>query len=185
MPITLSQLDAPLVADLPVEIVERKGLGHPDSICDALAEELSLALCRFYRDTCGGVLHHNVDKVLLCGGEAAPAFGGGEVVKPIEIFFSGRATTDCDGVKVPLQELIAESAGKWLDEHFHALDPARQVKLHAMVRPGSPELVELFRRSRREGLWLANDTSCGVGYAPLTPLEQVVLAVASRPSART
>lgn len=177
MPITLSLLDTPLVADLPVEIVERKGLGHPDSICDSLAEELSLALCRFYRDRCGLIMHHNVDKVLLCGGEAAPAFGGGKVVKPIEIFLSGRATTDCDGVEVPLQEMIAESAGAWLDRHFHALDPARHVKLHAMVRPGSPELVEMFRRSQREGLWLANDTSCGVGYAPLTPLERVVLAV--------
>ncbi len=177
MPITLSLLDAPLVADLPVEIVERKGLGHPDSICDALAEELSLALCRFYRETCGLVMHHNVDKVLLSAGEAEPAFGGGRVVKPMEIFLSGRATTLCDGAEVPLAQLIEDSAGAWLRRHLHALDPATHVKLHARVRPGSPELVELFRRSQREGIWLANDTSCGVGYAPLTPLEQAVLAV--------
>lgn len=29
------------IADNSVEIVERKGLGHPDTICDALAETLS------------------------------------------------------------------------------------------------------------------------------------------------
>ena len=57
-------------ASAPVEIVERKGLGHPDSICDSLAEAVSLALCRFYRERFGLVLHHNVDKVLLRGGEA-------------------------------------------------------------------------------------------------------------------
>ena len=62
-----------------VEIVERKGLGHPDSICDALAETFSRNLCREYRRRFGEVLHHNVDKALLCGGSAAPAFGGGNV----------------------------------------------------------------------------------------------------------
>lgn len=49
----------------PIEIVERKGLGHPDSICDALAENLSLNLCRHYLDRFGEILHHNVDKALL------------------------------------------------------------------------------------------------------------------------
>ncbi len=177
MPITLSLLELPSVEDLPVEIVERKGLGHPDSICDALAEQLSLALCRFYRENCGLIMHHNVDKVLLCGGEAQPAFRGGTVTKPIEIFLSGRATTTCGNVEVPVERLIQESAGTWLRQHLHALDPERDVCLHARVRPGSGELVELFRRSHREGLWLANDTSCGVGYAPLSPLETVVLKV--------
>jgi S-adenosylmethionine synthetase len=66
-----------------VEIVERKGLGHPDTICDALAETLSRNLCREYRDRFGTVLHHNVDKALLRGGRAAPAFGGGNVVEPV------------------------------------------------------------------------------------------------------
>ena len=55
------------------EVVERKGLGFPDSICDAVAEEVSLALCRFYRDPFGIILHHKVDKVLLRGGEARSA----------------------------------------------------------------------------------------------------------------
>lgn len=32
-----------------VEIVERKGLGHPDMICDALAETLSRNLCHASR----------------------------------------------------------------------------------------------------------------------------------------
>jgi len=56
-----------------VEVVERKGVGHPDTICDALAEMLSRALCREYRNRFGAILHHNVDKALLCGGRAAPA----------------------------------------------------------------------------------------------------------------
>ena len=52
-----------------VEVVERKGLGHPDTICDALAEALSQSLCLEYRKRFGTILQHNVDKALLCGGE--------------------------------------------------------------------------------------------------------------------
>ena len=74
---------SPLETTGEVEIVERKGAGHPDSICDALAETLSRNLCREYRHRVGEVLHHNVDKALLCGGRAAAAFGGGNVLSPI------------------------------------------------------------------------------------------------------
>ena len=62
-----------------VEVVERKGIGHPDTICDALAETLSRNLCQEYQRRFGEILHHNVDKALLCGGRAAAAFGGGRI----------------------------------------------------------------------------------------------------------
>ena len=34
-------------SDFP-EIVERKGVGHPDSVCDAAADACSRALCKYY-----------------------------------------------------------------------------------------------------------------------------------------
>lgn len=79
MDLVLSELQRVTPDRLPVEIVERKGVGHPDTICDALAEKLSGALSNFYQERFGRVLHHNVDKVLLCAGAARPAFGGGEL----------------------------------------------------------------------------------------------------------
>jgi S-adenosylmethionine synthetase len=88
LPINIGRLAGPLIDRSPVEIVERKGLGHPDSICVALAEAFSIALCRFHRERFGLILHHNVDKVLLRGGSARPAFGGGEVIEAIEIFLA-------------------------------------------------------------------------------------------------
>ena len=51
--------------DAPVEVVECKGSGHPDTLCDAIAERVSVALCRYYLEHFGAILHHNVDKVLL------------------------------------------------------------------------------------------------------------------------
>jgi S-adenosylmethionine synthetase len=146
-------------------------------MCDALAEELSIALCRFYFQEFGCLLHHNVDKALLWGGSARPAFGGGEILAPMEIFLAGRATTKFQGVEVPVAELAATSCRDWLRRHFHALNPEKHVKLHCLVRPGSADLAELYARAAATGIWLANDTSCGVGYAPLSPLERVVYEV--------
>lgn len=174
--LSLQQLPGPYEHAL--EIVEHKGVGHPDTICDALAEEVSKQLCRFYLDRFGAILHHNVDKALLWGGASRPRFGGGEVVAPIEIFLAGRVTMEAKGLTVPAEELATEASVAWLREHVHALDPARHVKIHCLFRPGAADLVDLFLRQASTGVVLANDTSCGSGYAPLSILERTVLAVA-------
>jgi S-adenosylmethionine synthetase len=161
-----------------VEVVERKGLGHPDTICDALAEAVSRRLCRHYLDHFGRVLHHNVDKVLLCAGASRPAFGGGEVLEPIEIYLAGRATDRVGDERIPVHELAVEASKAWLREHMHALDVDRDIVIVARIRPGSTELTGLFARDEREPL--ANDTSCGVGFAPLTELERVTLEIERR-----
>jgi S-adenosylmethionine synthetase len=161
----------------PVEIVERKGIGHPDTMCDALAEELSRNLCRFYLDNFGLVLHHNVDKTLLWGGTSEARFGGGKILAPMEIFLAGRATSEFRGIKVPIDELVEASCRNWLQTNLHALDVERDVSIHSLIRPGSAELVELYLRQEQTGIELANDTSCGVGYAPLSELELIALNV--------
>src|SRR5678815_4159071 len=171
MEIVIGEL-AESMADLEVELVEHKGVGHPDTICDALAEQLSIALCRHYLDHFGVVLHHNVDKALLWGGRSRPAFGGGDVLEPIEIFLAGRATIAVGDARLPIDELLEESARTWLGQNLHALDPVRHIKLHGLVRPGSPALVDVFDRGRRPTERLANDTSIGVGYAPVSELEE-------------
>lgn len=160
-----------------IEVVERKGLGHPDTICDALAEQASIALSQYYLQHCGQILHHNLDKVLLWGGSSIAAFGGGEVIKPIEIFITGRATLDFKGITIPIEELIEKACREWIRKHFHTLDAERHVRIRSLIRPGSSELVDLYMRQQRTGHWLANDTSCGVGYAPLSALENAVLHV--------
>jgi S-adenosylmethionine synthetase len=174
MDLQLSELEGRGAAQADVEVVERKGLGHPDTLSDALAEELSHSLCRFYLDRFGRILHHNVDKVLLWGGSARPAFGGGEVLAPIELFLAGRATTEHAGASVPIEELAVEGSRALLRRRMHAFDADHHVRVHCLVRPGAGELVDVHRHA------LANDTSCGVGYAPLSTLERVVLAVERR-----
>lgn len=171
---------APTLGDQAFEMVERKGLGHPDTICDAVAEALSVGLSQFYLDRFGIILHHNVDKVLLCAGSSLPAFGGGTVTEPMEIILAGRATTTFNGIDVPIEEIAQDCVRSWFRTHFHALDPDRHVRIHYRIGSGSAELVELFGRQQEDSVLLANDTSCGVGYAPLTPLESCVGALERR-----
>jgi S-adenosylmethionine synthetase len=178
MELLIRSLAPELAEPPPVEMVERKGTGHPDTICDAVAEAFSRELCRFYLERFGRILHHNVDKVLLWGGTSRPRLGGGEVVAPLEIFLAGRATGEHKGVRVPLEELARRACTGWIREHLRWLDPERHVRLHCLVRPGSEELIEVFGKAR------ANDSSLGVGYAPLSPLERCVLAVERRLNSR-
>jgi S-adenosylmethionine synthetase len=173
--VDIDPLSAPTSRDRSFEVVERKGLGHPDTICDALAEEVSRALSRYYVERCGRVLHHNVDKALLCGGTADVRYGGGEVTAPIEIILAGRATSSWKGVLIPTVEIATETCRAWLGEHLPGLDLERHVRIECRLRPGSPDLVDLYGRSGDRALPLANDTSIGVGFAPLSPLEQTVL----------
>jgi S-adenosylmethionine synthetase len=174
MELSIRAVTGPPLALQEIEIVERKGLGHPDTICDAIADHVCRRLCRHYLERFGRVLHHNVDKVLLCGGAARPSFGGGEVIEPIEIHLAGRATDRCDGERIPTSEIAVEACRGWLAQNLPRLD-ARHVRIVSHVRPGSADLTSLFARAGATPL--ANDTSSGAGFAPLTDLERVVLTV--------
>ena len=179
--IVVSPLNIP---DDDVEIVERKGLGHPDTICDALAETFSRNLSREYRDRFGNILHYNVDKALLCGGRAAPAFGGGTILAPINVYLAGRAVTRVGNEAVRINEIAVDGSRAWLRANLHALDAERFVRIHDLIGPGSHDLQAVFSRQSRSQIHHANDTSIGVGYAPMSPLEQVVLAIEKRINGR-
>lgn len=173
---SITALEGPSPASLPLEIVERKGLGHPDTICDALAENVSVALSRYYMERFGAILHHNVDKALLCGGVARAAFGGGEVLEPIEIYVAGRATGKFRGVNIPVDDIAVETSRQWLKNHLRFLDPERHVRILPRIRPTSSDLASLFAQSHGTAPRPANDTSLAFGYAPLDALESIVLA---------
>ena len=158
-----------------VEVVERKGIGHPDTICDALAEAFSRNLCREYRRRFGEVLHHNVDKALLCGGSAAPAFGGGTILAPVIVYLAGRAITEVGNDRLDINAIAIEGSRAWIRENLHAVDSERHIQFQQLVRSGSHDLQALFARRTPDRVYVANDTSIGVGYAPLSRLELLVL----------
>jgi S-adenosylmethionine synthetase len=175
MDLVIRRRDSPPPGAQEVEVVERKGLGHPDTVCDAIAEQICVRLCRHYLDRFGQILHHNVDKVLLVGGRSDASFGGGTVIEPIEIYVAGRVTKDFRGSPIPADEIAVDACREWLRAHLRSLDVDHDIRIFPRLRPGSVELTDVFARGG--GLPRANDTACGVGFSPFTDLERVVLEV--------
>ena len=160
-----------------IELVERKGIGHPDSVADALAEEVSKALCKMYKKEFGTVLHHNTDETQIAAGQASPKFGGGDIIDPSYILLVGRATTNITDVKtkdircLPCKPVALAAARNYLKKTFPNLDVDSEVVLDARLGQGSDDLRGVYKSSKV----LANDTSFGVGYAPYSITDRLVL----------
>jgi S-adenosylmethionine synthetase len=180
--ITVDVLARTPVSEHQVEIVERKGIGHPDSICDAIMDRVSVALSQEYLRRFGKILHHNIDKAFLVAGDAEIRFGGGQVTDPMRLIFGDRATALANGQEIPVREIAVNTAKTWIRENLRFVDPDAHVTYDVQIKPGSPELVDIFSRA---GTPTANDTSAAVGYAPLSPTEQTVLDVEKMMNSKT
>lgn len=157
-----------------MEIVERKGLGHPDTICDAVMESVSVELAQAYLKTCGRVLHFNADKAMLVAGQVACRFGGGSVLAPMRLVMGDRATFEWKGKHIPVKEIAEQAAYKWFKRHLPRIKPLKHLECQVELRPASEELRSVAERPREA---VADDTSATVGYAPLTPTERLVFQV--------
>lgn len=158
-----------------IEIVERKGVGHPDSMCDAIMDQVSVGLSRAYLDKFGTIMHHNADKSLLVAGNVECRFGGGVVKEPMLLIFGDRATFEVDGVSIPVEEIAIQTAKDWLRENLRFVDPDEHMRYQVELKPGSQGLTDIFKRN--ECMMGANDTSAAVGYAPMTRTENMVLDI--------
>jgi S-adenosylmethionine synthetase len=154
-----------------IELVERKGIGHPDSISDGLAEAVSRALCREYITKCGAVLHHNTDETQIVAGRSSPKFGGGEVLQPIYMLLVGRATKEFEGAELATESVALKAARNYLRKTMVNMDLERDVIIDCKLGTGSSDLRDVFKRDR---VPMANDTSFGVGHAPFSELENIV-----------
>jgi S-adenosylmethionine synthetase len=161
-------------AEEATEIVERKGLGHPDSICDAVMESVAVELAQAYLKSCGRVLHFNADKGLLVAGEVACRFGGGSVLAPMRLVMGDRATFEWKNKRIPVKEIAEQTVYKWFKRHLPRIKPLKNLECQVELRPASEELRSVAERFREP---VANDTSATVGYAPLTPTERLVFQI--------
>ena len=170
--ISIEQLNRIPTHKSDVEIVERKGIGHPDSICDGIAEAVSRELSKYYLKEYGRVLHHNTDQLEAVGGQSKPKYGGGKLLEPSYIILSGRATSQVDGESIPVKSISIGATKNYLKSHFKHLNIDTDVIIDSMIGHGSVDLRGLFDTGKLK----SNDTSFGVGFAPLSDTERLVLA---------
>ena len=171
-PIVIETLPGLPVSKQRIELVERKGLGHPDTICDSLVEAIAIGLNRMYLEHLGEIAHYNVDKALLIAGQSRVWFGGGEVTRSVRFVVGDRATFAVGRQRLPVEEVVHNAADAWLASHLPRLRP-HLVTLPSLA-PGSAQLRSIFGSDARKTL--SNDTSAASGYAPSSPTEKIVLA---------
>lgn len=187
--------DPPLPRAQQIEIVERKGAGHPDTLADGVAEAVSRAYSRYCLDEFGAILHHNTDKTALLGGSAIVSFGHGELTEPILVLVNGRLTERLGNRRIPVDDIVTAAVRDHLRRALPLLDPERHLRIRTRVgHAPSPGMVtgptddqaagrrfwfeprDLDDLAERHRLF-SNDTSAGIGYAPLSPAERVATLI--------
>ncbi len=169
-------IDAETLIETPIEqqhieIVERKGIGHPDSLADGIAEQVSKGLSKMYMEEFGRILHHNTDEVQIVGGQAEPEFGGGTILDPIYILLVGRAVTNVGDKRLPYRSVALKAADQYLQDTCTNLNTREEVTYHCRLGKGSMDLMEVYDTTKG----LANDTSFGVSFAPFSGTEKAAL----------
>ena len=153
------------------EIVERKGIGHPDTICDLVMNQISVDLSKLYLKETGVIQHHNMDKALLVAGQSENNFGGGKIIKPMKMVLGDRATFDIGERKLPIGDFAIQTAKKWFEKNLRFVND-EHVEYQVEIGVTSKELQSIFENTKS---FAANDTSVLVGYAPFTDTESIVL----------
>ncbi len=170
--IIVTEATGQYIDDIPVEIVERKGIGHPDSLCDGIAERISVEYSRWCMENLGVLLHHNFDKVQLVAGETEVGYGHGEMITPIRIQIAGRGTPVYKGRKIPMDAIAIEAAKAHIRDTMRYLDPDKHMVIDSFAGRGAEELAYTVDHIT------ANDTSFGVSHWPRSDLELTVYETA-------
>lgn len=173
-----SGLRTPLPHELPVEVVERKGVGHPDTLADGIAELASIRYSRHCLDTVGAVLHHNLDKVAVFGGRAAFSDTDGVYDRPLRVVFGGRISTSFAGQELPVREILEHAAVDHLRTALPGFDRVQLEVRHETTN--SSKFSHWFAPRSLDDLPerpspFSNDTAYLVGSAPGTVTEAVAL----------
>lgn len=174
------------------ETVERKGLGHPDTIADSLAAQISQAYSRYTINHCEKlILHHQIDKLMVMGGKTKVYFRGGEFLKPIRIIVAGRITYSYKNRKIPVDDILRGTVRKYFKELFPLVDFTKNVVIKNLLTnypgPGTMSLskgaiASMFSPQNKKQVrgyekLVANDTSYCTAYSPYSDLEKAVISI--------
>jgi S-adenosylmethionine synthetase len=166
-------------------VVERKGIGHPDSLADLIAEEFSRRYSLHGLERFGAVPNHWVDKVALVGAEAEVDFGGYTIRKPISAYLFGKVTRSVGTETLPIEDLFRTAVENVLAETTSSDQIVHSVRtfVENTAGVGTDHPASFYRPSVLDGCRvsnenaLANDTAFCSAYSPADPLDILAIDV--------
>ncbi|MBI2610040.1 hypothetical protein HYW53_02585 [Candidatus Giovannonibacteria bacterium] len=178
------------------DIVERKGVGHPDTLCDVIAEKISANYSKFCLERYSTILRHMVDKIALSGGASRVRFGGGEMISPVRMYLNCRFTKSFENETIPYLQIATDSIRSHFGEIIPLLNQDKWLMIvdntHFSPGPGivydknwetNNERKFFFDVPNKDFAYFhnnsfrSNDTSTIVTYHPLSVLEQLVILI--------
>lgn len=158
------------------EVVERKGVGHPDSLADALANEVSIVYSRHCLEKIGIIPHHNVDKLYIGGGHYKNDYGVCERLSPIIIRVNGRMSSVFNDIDLHIEDIQISAVKNYMHKVMPSLtgddlvieaNATQNTKVPFWFKPRDfgdiPDATDPK----------ANDTSVCIGYWPPTYTESL------------
>jgi S-adenosylmethionine synthetase len=165
-------------------ICERKGIGHPDSLADMVADSFSNLYSEFTFKRYGTVLNHWVDKIVLRGGKATLSFGKAEILEPMKVYLFGRTTKIVYGSEINLYEFIEMAVHNvfktifnndicnYIDYYVDTNDSIGADHPTFFYHPKTTEDINKLSSSLQ-----CNDTVACLAYAPLNEIEYLTLYI--------
>lgn len=165
--------------DSTLEVVERKGIGHPDTLADKLAEECSRVYSKYCMEKFGCILHHNIDKLYIGAGLFKYENYKTVIYEPIKVIINGRCSNTMNGEKIDLESLFVPTIKKYLKSIMPRLDVEKGLKIVVNCTQNTkrkywfePRNIEDVPDAKKV---TAGDTALCVSYGGLTYCEKVAL----------
>ncbi len=164
-----------------IEIVERKGLGHPDTLADKLAELCSKTYARYCYKNFGCVLHYNFDKLYIGGGKFI--YQDNKIIKEnkIRIELNGRASNTMNGKKIDIDGLLTPVIKKYIKSIIPRIDVENDLYIKINCTQNSkrdnwytPKSIEDIPDAKEV---FASDTSLCVAHGGMTFVEKIAMEV--------
>lgn len=167
------------------EIIERKGIGHPDTLADLIAENFSNNFSNFCLSKSESILNHWVDKVCLKGATTSLDFGKSKILKPINAYLFGRVPEFIFQEKIDIKKLFKKSVENIFSKIFIGLPILENTNFIVDTNWTSgkdhPESFYFPKNSNElECAWdskKSNDTVMCTAFAPYTTAENLVVEI--------
>jgi len=166
------------------DIVERKGIGHPDTLADLIAEEFSNNYSKYCLKNFGGILNHWADKIVLSGGVSELDYGSRKNIKPITAYLFGKAVLSIGNKNIPIQDIFISSCKKILKDIFkdEKILDAIVYKIDINNGIGKEHIRQFYSPLSGKDIltmesFKSNDTVICSGYAPYSIVERMTIDI--------